>query len=188
MDCSFGTHSDRALKDQFITGLLSANIRKKSLASSESDLSTFEKVLAIAEREELAATQATELTTAGFLSVSQQESAGLVHSVRSSATRSRQPRGPPHKKPTTTSNSNKKLCFHCGSDLHLADKCTHKTTECRFCHKRGHLEQVCRAKHQRSQSDRCHHVDAMDQTVEYESEGESIPMYIVRDDNPGVPP
>uniref|UniRef100_A0A182PW13 RNA-directed DNA polymerase n=1 Tax=Anopheles epiroticus TaxID=199890 RepID=A0A182PW13_9DIPT len=37
----------------------------------------------------------------------------------------------------------RRYCFRCGSSLHLANKCEHKTKVCAVCKKVGHLQRVC---------------------------------------------
>jgi hypothetical protein len=35
-------------------------------------------------------------------------------------------------------------CFRCGSSSHIASSCSHASTVCRKCNKKGHLQKVCR--------------------------------------------
>ena len=42
-----------------------------------------------------------------------------------------------------TGKTHAKFCFRCGSPQHLADKCSHSTSVCSFCKKKGHIAKVC---------------------------------------------
>eukprot|EP00117_Sycon_ciliatum_P029281 scpid103112/ scgid5869/ len=68
----------------------------------------------------------------------------------------------------------KKTCYRCGSESHLADGCTHKSTKCRFCKRMGHLERVCRSK--KRQQD-CHQLDDDTTYDDDDDPGESVPLF-----------
>ena len=178
VDCQFGSHRDRALTDQFISGMASSTIRRKLLLSKESDIDTFEKVIDLASKEELAISYSKQFTAPSAASASIGSPTDIpVHMTK-------------ERRSTKQPMASGKRCFRCGSDMHLANKCRHKDAECRYCHKRGHLEKVCRTKLQRDKRD-CHHVMGEDLSTsdsDCEDAGESVPMYTVRDTTGSVPP
>ena len=47
-------------------------------------------------------------------------------------------------------NSFTPTCYRCG-DPHYATECKHKSSTCNFCHKKGHLDTVCKARRKASQ-------------------------------------
>ena len=51
------------------------------------------------------------------------------------------------KKHNTAKNVSKgKSCYHCNKDNNQADECRYKDAECKFCRKKGHIENTCRLK------------------------------------------
>ena len=76
VDCQFGTHLDRALSDQFVTGLRDLSVRKLILSKTDTDVSTFDKKFQIALTEE---------TAVKFASMMEQEPQSTpVHKLHSS--------------------------------------------------------------------------------------------------------
>ena len=53
-----------------------------------------------------------------------------------------------------------KFCFRCGSSQHLADKCSHSTSVCNFCKKKGHIAKICFKKKKESSCYTTHLVTA----------------------------
>eukprot|EP00117_Sycon_ciliatum_P012587 scpid91167/ scgid13601/ len=143
--CQFGDHLDRALKDQFVAGLASSDIKRKILTSADADTNKFADVVQIAEREESAITYAGQLTP-GASSVNKLHTRSSPN--RTAPNRTTDQRD--HRGRGTTTNTSTKKCFRCTSDLHMANKCPHRNTECRFCKKTGHLERACLAKRKRA--------------------------------------
>ena len=52
-------------------------------------------------------------------------------------------------------NEQKRRCYRCDSDKHLANVCRHKETICNQCSVKGHLAKVCRRSKQRNQVNVC---------------------------------
>ena len=121
VNCNFGTYLTRALRDQFVGGVKSQATKKKLLSEDR----TFEQALKVAQADELAEKESKQLQSNSNLSTS---SPALPVNKQQSA---------------TTRKTHAKLCFRCGSTQHLADKCSHSTSVCNFCKKKGHIARVC---------------------------------------------
>ena len=135
--CDFGDHLKEALRDRFVCGLRSTATRRKLLTTSGL---TFDQAVRDAKADELAVRDAVEVS--GSVEGTKQRSSegpASVHSVR--------PRYPPrNKQQQASSRNNTQPCFRCGSSDHAPDSCRFIEAECRSCHKRGHLQKVCRSK------------------------------------------
>ena len=176
--CEFATHLDRAMKDQFVAGLFSVEIKKKILTSADTDTSTFGKVLKIAENEFVASAQAQELAPSSLPAYRPD-----VHHVKSSGNTARRTKPRHHDSPAGI-----RRCYRCGSIAHLANKCSHLSTECRFCHKLGHLEQVCQLKSRRGGKQNVHHIDDSPSDTSDTGEIDSVPLFLIRESSQHVPP
>ena len=163
------------MKDQFVAGLFSVEIKKKILTSADTDTSTFGKVLKIAENEFVASAQAQELAPSSLPA-----DRSDVHHVKSSGYTARRTK-PRHQ----DSPAGIRRCYRCGSTAHLANTCSHLSTECRFCHKLGHLEQVCQLKSRRSGKQNVHHIDDSPSDT---GEIDSVPLFLIRESSQHVPP
>ncbi|XP_068726314.1 uncharacterized protein [Montipora capricornis] len=129
---NFGTYLTRALRDQFVGGVKSQATKKKLLSEDR----TFEQALKVAQADELAEKESKQLHSNSNLSAKVQ----AVHSVPKKST----PAHPVNKQQSaTTGKTHAKFCFRCGSSQHLADKCSHSTSVCNFCKKKGHIAKVC---------------------------------------------
>eukprot|EP00117_Sycon_ciliatum_P043835 scpid78022/ scgid31689/ len=189
----FGDHLDRALKDQFVAGLASSDIKRKILTSADADTNQFADVVQIAEREESAITYVGQLTP-GASSLDQSAHSSSVNKLHStSKSRSSPNRTAPNRtadqrdRRSTTTTTPTRKCVRCTSDLHMASKCPHRNTECRFCKKIGHLERACLSK--RKRAGQVNHVD--DESESDENRGEiisDVPMFKIRSGNGQNPP
>ena len=81
------------------------------------------------------------------------------------------------------------ICFRCSSDSHLANRCPHQGTKCRYCHKIGHLEHACLSKKKAQGQTRVHHLDKQ---LEFPGEASSdnsldatmeVPLYKIHANN-----
>ena len=54
-----------------------------------------------------------------------------------------------------TQSENKRRCYLCDSDKHLANVCRHKDTICNQCSLKGHLARTCRRPKQRNNVNAC---------------------------------
>ena len=55
-------------------------------------------------------------------------------------------------------------CYRCGG-THPADRCRFKDSECHYCHKKGHIAKVCRAKQRSRNTENTLQVTIEEQTV-----------------------
>ena len=129
--CEFKDHLPEALRDRFVCGLRSAGTRRKLLAIA--DL-TFDKAVTDAQADELATRDAVEVSADSSRSGASGGSSS-VHQVYSTS-KTRLPSG----RQAETSP-----CYRCGGQ-HSPKECRFRDAECRFCHKIGHLQRVCRSK------------------------------------------
>ena len=129
--CDFGTHNDRALRDQFLAGLLDSTTRREILAKPPSDITTFQAVTKIAVARETAQKAAAQITPATTATSS-------VNAVQ----RKKQAR-----RSATRGSSSRNKCYNCGKEGHIArdEHCPAKGHRCRKCQKKNHLEEVCRS-------------------------------------------
>ena len=86
-----------------------------------------------------------------------------------------------HKK---TAQRTQRFCYRCGSDLHLADRCSHRNSTCSYRRKEGHLERVCRKKKERPKG--VNHMDTSH--LDDDDSGEIVPMFIVRNNGSSISP
>ena len=136
--CEFGTHLDRAMKDQFIPGLSSQSIKRKILSCPDREIDKFSKVFKIAHTEYIAATHAEELTRPASRADDNDETTTIgAHKLIPDVAKSKCAPSEPAKQ---------RSCYCCGSSDHLADKCYHKSSTCPYCQKEGHLERVMSSK------------------------------------------
>ena len=163
------------MKDQFVAGLFSVEIKKTILTSADTDTSTFGKVLKIAENEFVASAQTRELAPSSLPA-----DRSDVHHVKSSGYTARRTK-PRHQ----DSPAGIRRCNRCESIAHLANKCSHLSTECRFCHKLGHLEQVCQLKSRRVGKQNVHHIDDSPSDT---GEIDSVPLFLIRETSQHVLP
>ena len=129
MNCNFGAPErlEEMLRDRLVCGVNHQGIQRRLL--SEGDL-TYKDALALAQSIECAESDAKKLGSAT------PRPNDLVHRMQ-----------PDHKPPPPPPQNHRSppTCYRCGGP-HLANKCRHKDTQCRYCKKKGHLAKVCRAK------------------------------------------
>ena len=140
VDCKFGAYLDRALCDQFVSGVRVMAVRKVILSKPDDQIKKFEDVFQLALTEE----------TAGEFAQTLEPEGERLHKTST------------RPKPSWKEDKSKtqKTCFRCGDSGHLANTCRHKDKRCNYCHKQGHLERVCRSKKDKS----CHHLEEEDTT------------------------
>ena len=174
-DCKCESHLDRALSDQFISVLRSVAVKRLILAKPDGDGDTFQKISKITPSEKSAAKFAAEMRP-GTTSLNGVKSSNS-RSRRTSTATCTQNRTPArltnHGMPGVT-----KTCYRCGSESHLADGCTHKSTKCRFYKRMEHLELVCRSK-KRQQDTHQLDDDTMYDDDDDDDTGESVPLFHV---------
>ena len=107
--------------DRLVCGVRDTHVQRRLLAEAKL---TYKKAFDLAQAAELAAQNARELQ-APPITVNAMQRASNASSNASSNERDRQ------------------QCYRCGGTQHRATHCRFKDFECRFCHKKGHLEKVC---------------------------------------------
>ena len=116
--CRFGEQLEDMLRDRMVCGCRDKQLQCRLL--SEPDLS-YDKAFKMARARETAEQEAKNLHP---------NDENPVHSLRS--------KGPPQRKHSTKHEN----CYRCGGK-HQADSCKFKTASCNYCHKQGHIANVC---------------------------------------------
>ena len=118
------------LRDRLVCGTRDAAVQRRLLA--EPDLK-FKKAFELAQTAETATKNAKDLHTARHAK-DIHTSEPTIHSVAAQGTR-----------PMFGGRALGRGCYRCGGS-HEASSCKFKDTECHYCHKKGHLQKVCRKK------------------------------------------
>ena len=152
-DCNFKAVTaekcgQEAIRDAFITGLRSPNIRQRLL---ESDNLSLDEVVKIARSLDMAQRNADMYcppTATTSFSCAAANTRTAVDSINLQNT-------PSNEKETlerTASPDNivatadRRKCFFCGQSFHRRENCPAKNSSCNFCHKVGHFAKVCKSK------------------------------------------
>ena len=122
--CEFADGLDDALRDKFVCGIRDAAVCKKLLTV---DGLTLAVALKTASAQELVDREAAHLAGAGE----------GIHAIRRNHVKPL-----PHKG-TVSVGPPLKPCIRCGGKGHSPADCYHKSSECAYCHKQGHLRKVC---------------------------------------------
>ena len=133
--CNFGTYLNEALRDRFVCGLRSANIKKKLLA----DDYTFDNALKVALGIEAADKDVADISQAG---------AYAVNKVGGNPSRQRNLRLSKVKSGTQKQHQDGKeiQCASCGKKGHARSNCKYRNFNCYTCGKSGHIAKACRGK------------------------------------------
>ena len=138
-DCNFRQvtavqYHDEAVRDAFISGLISSNIRQRLLENKTLDLQT-------------------AFDQARALDIAQKSSESYKLPFMPTAASTRKPSEDNFQKGdnsdgTTLASTQSSKCFFCGFDVHPRSKCPARDSTCSNCQKKGHYKRVCRSKRQ----------------------------------------
>ena len=131
-NCAFEDRLEEMLRDRLVCGVNDTQIQRRLLAEPRLTLDT---ALGLAQAIEAAAKDSSDV-----------QRVTQTQAIPSHINVLRHSRGPkPH--PTVSDQT----CQRCGGS-HSPVTCRFKTFTCRYCHKKGHLEKVCRSKKAARQS------------------------------------
>ena len=138
--CDFGSHLDRALRDQFLAGLSDDATRKEILAKPAADIRSFQEVTKIATARETAVKAAAQLASSSIVVSSSSSVNAISRKHRSSGTTVAGAK-------VGSRTSSPRKCFNCGKEGHIARdaNCPAKGHRCSKCQKQNHFEDVCRS-------------------------------------------
>ena len=138
-DCNFRQvtavqYRDEAIRDAFISGLISSNIRQRLLENKTLDLQT-------------------AFDQARALDIAQKSSESYKLPFLPTAASTRKLSEDKYQKGensdgTTLASTQSPKCFFCGFDMHPRSKCPARDLTCSNCQKKGHYKRVCRSKRQ----------------------------------------
>ena len=126
-DCNFiavtaDKHRDDAIRDAFISGLTSCNIRQRLLEKEQRDLKT---AFDTARSLEMAEKQNMTFTPGNYTAAAVDDGCAGEN---------------------TSAASQSKKCYFCGNNRHPRIKCPAKDVICNNCEKKGHFAKVCLSK------------------------------------------
>ncbi len=134
--CEFGANLDSNLVDQFIVGVKSQAITEKILNAADGLDLTFANALQLA-----ASAEATEKSAAVYNTKQDVQVNAVSGRTYKKDTRQKQFN---HTAQKTQQKHSKRACYRCKGEDHLANKCRFITTECRKCHRIGHIAVACK--------------------------------------------
>lgn len=133
--CNFGASLEVNLRDQFVSGLHSEDMRSRLFAEKNIDYKRgVELALALeaAERHaSVACAAAAEATSAGTSTAASVDGLHRVGGERARAARPAPPAGA------------RRSCMRCGKPGHVEGRCRYKHYTCDKCGEKGHLKSVC---------------------------------------------
>lgn len=123
----------RALRDMYVMGVCSQKTRLALLKEQDPNLETVERLIQRAERLEA--------------DVRHFASAAPVNELTVAAVHRSQPRQYPARPVKSSSPPAQTTCLTCGSAKHVRSECKLRDLLCHHCGRKGHLQRVCRQKH-----------------------------------------
>ena len=142
--CNYGDTLDKMLRDRLVWGIRDKYIQKKLLAEAEL---TLKDALRIAQSAETAEKNLREMEV-------ESHKEGVHFIKRQRQQRQRQPRQRQQQHPSQQQHSSQPQnaqnsvpgnCTRCGKGGHRSSDCPYKNLVCRGCHRRGHLQRMCRS-------------------------------------------
>ena len=141
--CTAEVHKNEAIRDAFIGGLISPQIRQRLLENSSLDLDTaFENARTLDMAEKQSLSYRSENVTAAIDQTTYAKSSDI------------QPEGqsPDNSAAAAAGFPSDLKCFFCGYSKHPRNKCPAKEASCKKCSKMGHFAKVCRSKEKKTVS------------------------------------
>ena len=143
--CKFDAHFDRALRDQFISGIRCLETRKEILALPESKGKTFADVYKLALAKETAKKAADQISSS-VVDDQSRSTAAPVHGVRQKFRRDRPSGRGSAEARSSSQQTSRKPCYRCDRHGHSPAECFYKQAKCHFCGEKGHVVKACRRK------------------------------------------
>ena len=138
--CEFGTELQTQLRDRVVAGINNTEIQRKLLTRPHLTFTEAKHILETWDDINMA------LSSQGSAS-----SQVLYHERATPKKKNFKPhsskwcgRDNSGRKPTSATSKPSGTCDSCGGQ-HLRSKCKFRDAECRKCHKRGHIQRVCRS-------------------------------------------
>ena len=141
--CTAEVHKNEAIRDAFIGGLISPQIRQRLLENSSLDLDTaFENARTLDMAEKQSLSYRSESVTAAIDQTTNAKSFDF------------QSEGQPPDNPAAAAAGypSDQKCFFCGYSKHPRNKCPAKDASCKKCERKGHFAKVCRSKDKKTVS------------------------------------
>ena len=142
--CKFDAHYDRALRDQFISGIRCLETRKEILALPESKGKTFADVYKLALAKETAKKAADQISS--VVDDQSRSAAAPVHGVRQKFRRDHPSGRGSAEARSSSQQTSRKPCYRCDRHGHSPAECFYKQAKCHFCGEKGHVVKACRRK------------------------------------------
>jgi len=150
--CNFGDNLNRALRDQFVAGVRSADTRRKLLGKDNS----FDDVMKIALADEVAAKEVSHVGASSVRSVNyvkpgisthfagkSSKSHSFVKKGKSNVNMQCEVQKNKYVNDKSVTMSSAYVCRSCGKGNHKRSDCKFRDAVCRVCSKKGHISYVC---------------------------------------------
>lgn len=135
--CKFGTFLEDALRDRFVCGVKSAELRNRMLTAAHTKDLTLSGAYDMGLAHEVTKQNAQQWSQKSF------KANAIAKTVA------------PKK------DENRKPCYRCGGKGHAPEECRFKGVECRACKKKGHIAKACRSRPEGGkEKQRTKHLDA----------------------------
>lgn len=151
-DCNFRQvsatqHRDEAVRDAFISGLLSTSIRQRLLENKTLDLQTaFDQARALDTAQKTSETYNSSYpTSAATQKISKTHNENCPTGANSLEANEEEDRGEEAIGTERYVATTRVKCFFCGNKLHPRTMCPAREAQCNKCKKRGHYQRVCRS-------------------------------------------
>lgn len=124
--CKFGTFLDEALRDRFVCGVKSSDLRDRLLNAAHTKDLTLQLAVEMALSFEVTKDSAQQFAQRSYKANVVEKKTPLKH-----------------REATEKSTANGKSCYRCNGNGHRSDECRFKDAECHQCKKKGHIAKAC---------------------------------------------